>query len=342
MEEELKIAGLGMVSTLAIGAELNAAAMRCGYNGFIMQKATSDDHEILPMARTPIDEKIRGNKRLNAMLVMALEEAIRNLPEKISVPLYLCLSQDDKLLTDQDRLPETAYEAIQASSFAHKIDYENTKQFTVGRVSFAYAVQYAEKQLESGKHQYVMVVGVDSLTGTQRYSYYQAQRRVLAQDNPDGFIPGEAAVALLLTQEDIGVTTQILGMSTSNEPHPIDGDKPVTGNGLTDAINQAVEKSGIPVSETDFRISSVSGEAYFFRETAIVHGRTMDNPRQEHPLWHPADHIGEVGAAVGGAMVVMAHYAFEKGYAPGKRALCQLSNDDQHRAAFILERTGSS
>lgn len=75
---------------------------------------------------------------------------------------------------------------------------------------------------------------------------------------------------------------------------------------------------------------------HFFRELSIVHGRTMDSPRQDHPLWHPADSIGEVGAASTLAMVVMAHYAFKKDYAPGVTALCQVSNDNNYRAAFIL------
>ena len=59
----------------------------------------------------------------------------------------------------------------------------------------------------------------------------------------------------------------------------------------------------------------------------------------EHQLLHPSDSIGEVGAAIGGAMVVMDYYALLKGYAPGARGLHLISNDDNpHRGAFVMEK----
>ena len=93
------------------------------------------------------------------------------------------------------------------------------------------------------------------------------------------------------------------------------------------------------VHDTHYRVSSVSGENYFFKETALSITRALKQKVPEHQLLHPADSIGEVGAAIGGAMVVMDYYALLKGYAPGTRGLHLISNDDNpHRGAFVMEK----
>jgi len=80
----------------------------------------------------------------------------------------------------------------------------------------------------------------------------------------------------------------------------------------------------------------LSGEDYFFREAALAMTRAFEQTVPDHPLWHPAAHIGEVGAAVGGAIVVQAHQALVRGYAPGPAALCHQSDDGPARAAFLM------
>jgi 3-oxoacyl-[acyl-carrier-protein] synthase-1 len=229
---------------------------------------------------------------------------------------------------------------LEHSPHARSFDFGFSRIFPQGRVAFLHAGLAAKHALHSGRHDYILILAAASSLQTQKMNYYRSQRRLLLMDNPDGFIPGEAAVAVLISADQALSGTEILGLSMDHEQGLISGDKPVTGEGLTKAVNAVAEKSGIPISETAFRIATASGESYFFRELTIVHGRTMDNPRQDHPLWHPADSIGETGPASAAAMLVMAHYAFEKGYAPGDLALCLVSNDDSQRGAFILRKGG--
>ena len=58
--------------------------------------------------------------------------------------------------------------------------------------------------------------------------------------------------------------------------------------------------------------------------------------KEEFDIWHPADCIGEVGAAALPCMLGVALFAARKAYAPGANILCHLGNDDGKRAALVL------
>lgn len=336
MKNNLNVAGLGMVSALGVGAAFNAAAMRCHYDGFIKQQGFSTDNETLLCAPAPLDATYRGGQRLAQMMALAANEALEEHPRIPPIPFYLCLSPLDRWIGHGDRLSADFITLVKDTALDKAIDYKRSIAFFQGRTAFAHACIEAQQVLEQGKAPFVLVVAVASLLSPPFINYFESQNRLLKEGNADGFIPGEAAVALLLTQRDIAPTTVMLGVSLGKEANTIEGNQPVTGDGLTHAVRAAAEASGIPISNTDFRLTTASGESYFFRELSIVHGRTLENPRQDHPLWHPADSLGEVGSVLAPAMVVMAHYAFKKGYAPGKQAICQISNDNDERAALVL------
>jgi 3-oxoacyl-[acyl-carrier-protein] synthase-1 len=56
------------------------------------------------------------------------------------------------------------------------------------------------------------------------------------------------------------------------------------------------------------------------------------------PLWVPAVHFGETGAAAGLLAVCMVLRAFVRGYAPGNRALVWLASDNRPRGVLLLQR----
>lgn len=114
-------------------------------------------------------------------------------------------------------------------------------------------------------------------------------------------------------------------------------EEPLLGLGLTDAVSAALAEAGIRMHEIDFRIVDVTGESYGFKEQALVVSRLYRVRREESPpLWHGAENIGDTGAAAGIIQMIVASYAFEKGYAPGDTALCTAGADSGGRAAIIL------
>jgi 3-oxoacyl-[acyl-carrier-protein] synthase-1 len=347
----LAVLNLGMVSCLSDSTEANASIMRIGYSNALPSEfypSGNDEAYLASMAQFSgeASNHFMGLARWVELAGIAAAEALQGRIEKLpDILVVACFPSASQNTDSLNASIKTNFLARLVESLGAK-QAGNRSSFSMSdRISFVNGLQQARERIYQDGFNHVLLIAVDSLLNQHRMNLYEGWSdlpRLFTEENSNGFIPGEAAVALLLGKPDGTEQTCITGIGFGEEPAPINSGEILRANGLSEAIRNAAADAGIRVCDTDFRISSANGEEYWFKEASLAQSRTLEEKRESHPLWHPADHIGEVGAAVGGAMVVMAHYAFEKGYAPGKRALCQLSNDDQHRAAFILERTESS
>lgn len=340
----LSIAGMGMVSCLGVGAEINAAAMRCGYDGFT-QTIFNQPYIAEKQVGAPIETALQGSEKMARMLKSVILQAIHVLPPFYeNLPVLICLpeKQISGILNDEkifDDILDRALVEIELGAL-----HPQSSIFWQQRCGFVSALSLAQQFIYREGQEYVLIVGLDSLLNRSTLAYYGGGlygegRRLLGETHSNGFIPGEAACAVLVSRPD-GRRAEVViaGVGEAEEPAVIgDEERVMKGQGLATAINRASENAAIAVHETAFRIASVSGEDYFFAEAALAHYKTLKKKLPSHPLWHPADNVGEVGAAVGGTMAIMAHHAFTKGYAPGDKALCHISNDGPRRGAFIIQ-----
>ena len=357
-QQPLAIAGLGMVSCLGSSAELNAAAMRCDYDGFqetpFMQPYHAEPQIGAMVALADEHQHLRGIKKLAHLGQAVINEATQQVSpaaqDKQQIQLLLCLADTTahiSYLSDSNAyqsLLQHIHPQIDSASF-----HSRYRVYRQGRCGFTQALRQAQSSLYQDQLPYVLIVGIDSLLNNAILAHYGGglygeNRRLLGEGHSNGFIPGEAATAVLLKKAEAGDTVLISGVGISEEPASLhqlmqtDNDAILKGKGLADAINQAAQESGVAIHETACRVASVSGEDYFFTEAALAQSKTLQKTVPEHPLWHPADSIGEVGAAMGGAITIMATFALNKNYAPGHNILCHLSNDDKQRGAFIMQK----
>jgi 3-oxoacyl-[acyl-carrier-protein] synthase-1 len=135
-----------------------------------------------------------------------------------------------------------------------------------------------------------------------------------------------------------------LGVGLARETATIESDLPLRADGMVLAVKNAMAESGVTVADTDYRLTDLNCEQYGFREAVLTLGRTLRVIKEEHDIWHPADCIGEVGAAIGPCVLGIALTAARKGYAPGPGVLCHFANDDGERAVLMLRygRSGGS
>src|SRR5213592_1149933 len=95
--------------------------------------------------------------------------------------------------------------------------------------------------------------------------------------------------------------------------------------------------------EIGFRLSDVTGESYGFREQTLLITRLLRVRREEgFPIWHCAENFGDTGAAAGIVQLIVAFHAYQKGYAPGKIAMCFTSADSGRRAVALLASNQST
>jgi 3-oxoacyl-[acyl-carrier-protein] synthase-1 len=278
-----------------------------------------------------------GRAKIVEMLRRVVVECLAASPDVgvAEVPLLLCLAEEERpgrLAGLDSRLVEEVGRAAGVS-----FDRRFSEVILKGRAGVAFALMRANALLEERAISHVLIAAGDSLLVAGTLTGYVNQRRLLTERNSNGFIPGEAAGALLVSRPT-GPGQHLLceGIGVASETAPIGGDAPLRADGLTHAMKTALADAGCAMHEIDFRIADLSGEHYYFKEATLALSRTLRTRKEEFDLWHPADCIGEVGSAAGVAGLTVAWMACRKSYAPGARILCQVGNDAGDRGVLVL------
>jgi 3-oxoacyl-[acyl-carrier-protein] synthase-1 len=102
-------------------------------------------------------------------------------------------------------------------------------------------------------------------------------------------------------------------------------------------MRAALRESGLGFEGIDFRLTGDNGEQYFFKEGALALARIDRKKKSEFEIWHPAECVGEVGAATVPMALTVALASFRKGYAKGRGLLCHFTNDDGKRLSLVLQ-----
>ena len=343
--QPIAILGAGMMTGVGLTAEASCAAIRCGIDNFQETRFMGDGGEWLLGCEVPLEQPWRGQAKLVKMLAGPLRECLDLVPgvPPRDVPLLLNLAERDRP-GRLDGLSNSFYPALAQEIGSHF--HRDSQLIAGGRVGGALALQRARELLyrATEPHGHVLVAGVDSLLVGPTLSAYMNRSRLLSAENSNGFIPGEAGAALLLSPSEAGRNGDLLcvGMGFDNETATVQSEEPLRAEGLASAVKTALVEANSDMEAMDFRLADVSGEHYAFKEASLLLSRVLRQRKEEFDIWHPADCIGEVGAAALPCMLGVALFAAKKAYAPGPNVLCHLSNDDGQRAALVVQQSRSS
>jgi len=324
----------GMVSGVGLSAPASCAAIRCGISGFEETRFMFDGEWLLG-CEVPLEKPWRGREKLIRMVMATIEECLAGGGDvQVSdVPLLLCLAEERRP-GRLDGLDESMLQEVQERSGVQFHGW--SRVFSAGRVGGVQALEYSRRLLAEGRPA-CLLAGVDSyLVGATLEAYYE-DHRLLTPENSNGFIPGEAAAAVLLGPPRADTVLSCVGVGFGTEPAPLGSGEPLRADGLVEAYKATLSEAGLDLGEVDYRIADVSGEQYGFKEAALALTRVLRQRKEEFDIWHPADCVGEVGAAAVPVMLGVVRAAQEKGYAPGPYAIGHASMDGQERAAFILK-----
>lgn len=182
-----------------------------------------------------------------------------------------------------------------------------------------------------------VVVGADTFIDRDRLSLLDRDLRIKSPRATAGMIPGEGATALVLESAVAAVRRRArvlatLGeIGTGEEPQTIGGDRESSGRGLTHALRAAL--AGGASHTPRWVLCDLNGEAYRAVEWGTVSVRLARELGASARLTHPADGLGEIGAAIGGVLIAQALGGFARGYAPAPEALLWAGSDRGLRAA---------
>ena len=209
-----------------------------------------------------------------------------------------------------------------------------------GRAGGLQALIEACERVRTGVTPAAVALGVDSYLASAIIAQLVAEGRVKTEQNSDGFIPSEAAAAVVICSRDAAERAgwaplaRIAGTGSASEPGSLRSGDVCRGNGLTDAISAAL--SGLDEGQQVREVyASFTGEAYWSKEWGAAAIRHRPRLHDQVAMHHPGDCWGEVGAACGPALVALAVAGIAKGYRNAP-ALVFASGDGSERAATLL------
>jgi len=338
--QPIAIKNTGLVTSVGLTAAATCAAIRAKISNPTETRFIDSGGEWIMAHQVALEKPWRGRTKLTKMAAMAIAECLEGIPREgwPELPLLLCVAERERP-GRFDGLDDQLFSEIQED--LHTRFAPDSAIVAHGRVSVAIALVQARKLIQEGGHALVLIAAADSLLTWPTLSVYERAERLLTPRNSNGFIPGEAAGALLIGTPAGKGELLCAGIGFASEKAHIDSGEPLRANGLSTAIKGALAEAGCALHDLDYRVTDISGEQYYFKEAALAMSRVLRQRKEEFDLWHPAESIGEAGATAGIAAVAVAGAAARKAYAPGPGILAQLANDAGQRAAAVLHFRGA-
>ena len=344
----LQVLGAGATTSVGLGLAATTAAIRAAVDNFQDTQFYDEIGEPLLGAAVPLrfpgdpDDETRtgGSARFGYLLSLAVEECLASagvsLPLSEKVPLLL-LGDD----TRPGPMLETAYAAQgRCAHFFAQPGRLHMRAFTGGESSCIAALAAASRFIAQGAP-HVLIASVDSWLNNPDVGHGLRHERFLTSRQTAGFIPGEAAAAILVGADTSTNTTtlRVRGLGLADEPATIFSDEPNSGKGLSKAIARALGEAGLSPHEMNLRLCDVAGEEYFFKESGYAWGRVLRHPLPPgYRYLQPATRVGHVGAAFGPLLIGYLWRLAQVDRLPGPHALIHLSSTHSLRGALVLSQ----
>lgn len=337
------VCGLGASTSVGRGAWTSAAAVRAGITGFVEHAFMVDDvGRPMHVAACPwLAAEPEPVARMIHCVESAIEEAAGNdeggLPARTRLIVALPAARpglDDALAK--------RVEAALASTFASPVVDPRTVR--MGHAGGLLAFEAALAVLTADPRACVIVAGTDSWLDPDALEWLESTGQLHGageRNNAWGLVPGEGAGAVLLARRAEAemrgwpALAEVGAVGSATERHLIRTGEVCVGAGLSEAFRGALR--GLP---QQLRISDVycdmNGEPYRADEYGFTVTRTRERFEAASEFVAPADCWGDVGAASGPLLAVLAVVAHAKQYARGGASLLWASSDSGERAAALL------
>ncbi len=334
----LHIQAAGMVTCVGLDAASSCAAMRGRLDGFAETRFMGPDGEWLIGGGVPLPKNWIGLKRMAHLAAGALSDLrSQNHAALDGAPILLCLAEEDR---PGRPVPDPAALARLVAEILNLPALPRLQVIAHGRPSGFVALDRARRLIAAGEDP-VVILGLDSYLTAQSVAHYLGRNRLLVPGNANGFIPGEAAAAILCTAAPGPLRLTGLGLARE-VAHIYNGadrdgmDLPLRGDGMTRAYQIAMEQAQVDLAHVEYRISDLIGEQYFFKQAALASLRLERGRTPFQDLWSPAENLGNIGAAVVPVMLAQLLTAEARGYTPGSPALMEGSGDDGACGAAVF------
>ena len=186
----------------------------------------------------------RGTEKLGRMLASVIQESL-DVDSAISIentPVIVCFAErgrPGRIEGLNDRVL-----AIAQSQLGFNL-HPSSMSLSQGRVGIGVALREARRLLYEQREQAVIIAGVDSYLSAKTLMGFEQKNRLLTEENSDGFIPGEAASAVIARKPKASATRQLIvaGLGFGVERATIESDSPLRADGLRESDKELIDRS---------------------------------------------------------------------------------------------------
>lgn len=346
MSEPVFLAAMGAVTPIGRDAWSSAAAVRAGVSGFGEHPYMVDTAgNPMRVAAAPwIDIDLQGSDRIAALLVPALQQALAPLADAADSETAVALALG--LPSARPGLPSSlAWDLRHRVAVAFPNWFSSIAILETGHAAPLVGLQAAMRKIAEGAFDACIIAGVESLISPETLEWLEQSDQFHGAgslNNAWGFIPGEAAGAVLVATEQVcrrlGVTpmARVLGVGRAHEPKAMKTATVCVGEGLTAAFREAL--SALPAgSQVTDVYCDMNGEPYRADEFGFACLRTKEFFVSASDFIAPADCWGDVSAASAPLGMVLSTIAAQKAYANGRLAFVWASSERGDRGAVLLD-----
>lgn len=347
--DRIAITGIGLVTSLGFSAPSSLAAIRGCVANFsehetVMVNGDEYGTELsgAKVARLPehvVSRGICGAYRAVALLAPAIRECTYGLSDNMMRNAKWRLS----FRTESGSGNFTEVLKLTLQDLAIPEILSDDDSLALGRCRFFEDFIQACADLRSGTCHMAFVGCVDSLCETTVLEKLCEVDRLKSGTSAEGIIAGEAAGVILLELEsharnrNAAIQAYINSWGWGFETNPWTGSIRSAASGLSSAFREAFAKLPDRGKEIDMTIADLNGEQARAYEWGVTEGRIFPADDKIRELKHPADCVGDCGAAMG-VVLLAAGVGFMSEALPPLRIAISTSDEGGARRVLCLEK----
>ncbi len=223
------------------------------------------------------------------------------------------------------------------------VDVVSSRIFPMGRAASLLAMESALETLTQNPSASIVVGGVDTYLDLNRIGILDREGRILGSMVMDGFIPGEGAGFLVLNgaaveaRANADAAVIVHGAATVIDPGHRYGSAPALGEGLAQALDKLRSAPAVPDVRVSSTFAGFNGENFEAKLWGVARLRHTDFFAPSMVLQHPADCIGDTGAATGAILAALASFALAESQREGP-SLIWAASDHELRGCTLLSK----
>lgn len=346
MSRPVHVVRVGARTPVGLRASTTAAAVRAGIVRINAHEALVDPagEPLRAALDGKLDPKLLGGSRLAELVPWPLQEALEGLPPRDPrdpIPVLMALPEPRPGFTEgHEQLVHRRIAALEGPGRSLRV-----RTASRGHAGGLQALHQARELIGAGRIDLAVVGGVDGYLDAETLDWLGSRRRIATRHTRSSFFPGEGAGFVVLASEPLlraqrlPSLGKVSGSGVAQEPTAVSSDPFVVnlGRGLAAAITAAA--AGLPAgARIDRVLCDLNGERARSEEWGMavlsVHGVLAQAGAYEAP----ADAWGDVGAATGPLLTVLAVEAWARSHHEGRYTLLFAGSDAGLRGAVVLER----